>query len=1253
MAKSAGQDEQAEDAAQDAAPSKPRYKPRHIEPGPAVFGSVVSGVTERNVDDDEQAALASPAARSAAAARSQVHATGFPVPVHRSVWAPARVSRPPEQPAARAELPAAQPDDDDDDSAESFTEENDRKIAAMTPEQIEEAQREIMSKLDPETIKFLQQRRSATSTAPAAPAAEQQQPRSAESESLQHKQAAVAQHEIPASGFAHIDRFIDPSTAQPEKLKWMMELDERDARRQQQPAQQTKNEPADSHPEIRFDLHGRVMDESSLKDDRVVLDTSLYHHGDSPSKPGYSIPELTHLSKSTVPSQRAVSLRALARIIANVHAEAYPPEMAREVCRLFHKHDVLLHIRVAIDASHETVVFQAMQALAIFLGAAHAAAPASSVPDAEALWDKLALGRTGFRATPLSTQSLALFAAKSRGKDTSGVELPDDEGGTLASVIKLLKFDPVLGLLSTHLLVRIRFLLDNFDVPTAALVDVVRVLMVIARHSASSAQDILECAGLVDSLSRAVVALRWPLPNGSIDKLMLVRDTLRLFRVLCQSGRDATAALLKHNLVDVTVRYLTMMPADVVPDSESAGLRLKLDIATQVWLILGVVFTYSLGGRLFDEYRTLIVESVERAGSYAVRCARPGSSAARIVIRSASAKTLAAAARALLALLMRFRAEVNAGGEHDALQPFVAVFLNVLAAPAGGVPSAAGQPSASAAWVAEATLVGASVDLLAEYVSKALTFQFEASPVVMSTLRAVNAAIPALATRFVTLQALEPLRAALADSWGKLAASEMTIRNPISVPLCSSGVRAIALCLTDINALANAVEAVITADQLCQRHLATERSGRGTVAMSAACLDFVERLAISTPLCPFRSHGDWIRVFGQGKPSLLLAWTKAVSSKQTSAELAALPSTEIERVKTLVVHTGAVGVPDLLPGDEYLVAEWLNGHIFSTRMATASTHVPESSGAASSRAQLSRIFSLDIFASSPIQQSQALYRNDDAVVLRSLFFEPLDGAGSLPIRRDWMFGPIDRLYAEFKTHGLASVPEGTTQLVRAVLLFIRTMASSGCLDAVPPSMALVQMMKVFLLSEPDGGELFRDAEVAGVLDWAFMAFAARVDEPAADPSPGPDEDAEQAISADFGVVAQTQRQQRGSSLASLEEAMGGGTTFYQLYQELLDQFASVSFGARHFQKYLVLPLSMAFPHDYRIAFWTAIQPIVRSFDVTTDELVASGLSLDAFVRPVETDVDIRKIYASVRPQLAAGSFLLDVVHAHASPHGQQ
>ncbi|KAI8318238.1 hypothetical protein GQ54DRAFT_330008 [Martensiomyces pterosporus] len=79
---------------------------------------------------------------------------------------------------------------------------------------------------------------------------------------------------------------------------------------------------------VRFAFDGQIMTE---EESDIPTNTGLHHHGDDPEKPGYTIPELLHLSRSTVPAQRTVAMATLGCILHKFNIGVWSTAQSAEV----------------------------------------------------------------------------------------------------------------------------------------------------------------------------------------------------------------------------------------------------------------------------------------------------------------------------------------------------------------------------------------------------------------------------------------------------------------------------------------------------------------------------------------------------------------------------------------------------------------------------------------------------------------------------------------------------------------------------------------------------------------------------------------------------------------------------------------------------------------------------------------------------------------------------------------------------------
>ena len=200
--------------------------------------------------------------------------------------------------------------------AELIHSENVQLLASMTQEEILSEKEKLMCQLDPKLLAYMRNKSAkhqqplkavTTGQEPAVSAAATQPPEQAEQAVLKKLPFEVD------SRWLHMDK------VEPAKLAWMMADDATNAT--------TSSSEKRAH-SARFDFDGNLLgqqahEEEEKKDDQSALSNALYHHGNEPDLPGYSLDELFHLARSKFNQQRVLALKTLANIVQNCHTDAY------------------------------------------------------------------------------------------------------------------------------------------------------------------------------------------------------------------------------------------------------------------------------------------------------------------------------------------------------------------------------------------------------------------------------------------------------------------------------------------------------------------------------------------------------------------------------------------------------------------------------------------------------------------------------------------------------------------------------------------------------------------------------------------------------------------------------------------------------------------------------------------------------------------------------------------------------------------
>lgn len=103
------------------------------------------------------------------------------------------------------------------------------------------------------------------------------------------------------------------------------------------------------------------------KDESLTTDKGLYHHGEEPERPGYSLQELLQLSRSSTQQQRCTALTTLANIMEKTRKGWYDKALHPAPLAALSQKNILLLLRFSLDDSSVAVVTAALQALRAFL----------------------------------------------------------------------------------------------------------------------------------------------------------------------------------------------------------------------------------------------------------------------------------------------------------------------------------------------------------------------------------------------------------------------------------------------------------------------------------------------------------------------------------------------------------------------------------------------------------------------------------------------------------------------------------------------------------------------------------------------------------------------------------------------------------------------------------------------------------------------------------------------------------------------
>ncbi|XP_045305930.1 RNA polymerase II-associated protein 1 isoform X2 [Leopardus geoffroyi] len=486
---------------------------------------------------------------------------------------------------------------DAEQEAQTIHEENIAKLQAMAPEEILQEQQRLLAQLDPNLVAFLRSHshvhdqageKATEEQRPGGPSVEvtgeepivptsPSEPR--QEDELEPEAPALAPPVTPHKEWLHMD------TVELEKLQWTQDLPP--LRRQQ----------TQERMQARFSLQGELL----APDVDLPTHLGLHHHGEEAERAGYSLQELFHLTRSQVSQQRALALHVLAQVISRAQAGEFGDRLVGSVLRLLLDAGFLFLLRFSLDDRVDAVIAAAVRALQALLVA----------PGDEELLDSSFSWYHGALTFPLMPSQ----------EDREDDEDEDEEAPAEKAKRKspeegnrppsdLARHDIIKGLLATNLLPRLRYVLEVTCPAPSVVLDILAVLIRLARHSLESATRVLECPRLIETVVREFLPTSWsPMGVGPVLSLHKVpcATAMKLLRVLASAGRNIAARLLSSfDLRSRLSRFIAEAPQEMALPPEEAEM-----LSTEAFRLWAVAASYGQGSDLYRELYPVLMRALQ------------------------------------------------------------------------------------------------------------------------------------------------------------------------------------------------------------------------------------------------------------------------------------------------------------------------------------------------------------------------------------------------------------------------------------------------------------------------------------------------------------------------------------------------------------------------------------------------------------------------------------------------------------------
>ncbi|KAJ8291132.1 hypothetical protein GJAV_G00021740 [Gymnothorax javanicus] len=479
--------------------------------------------------------------------------------------------------------------------------ENQARLEGMSQSEILEEQQKLLAQLDPSLVEFVRSRKKKGSTVdpnrPVDPQGSLQPEHTAadcamaetdlrepepdqtemdEDEMDQPSQITVEELPVqPQKEWLHMDKL------EAEKLEWLRDLP---------PPRRRGTERA---MQARFDFNGNLIPPT----EDLPTHLGLHHHGEEPELAGYSLQELFHFSRSQVIQQRSLAITTLARILTKARLGDFTSCLKGSVTTALLDAGLLFLLRFALDDSVEGVMTAAVHALRALLIA----------PGDEDALDSTFSWFLGMEAFPLLPAAQEEEEEDDEGVGEAMKERLKEERKTDHDVARE---DVIKGLLRMKLLPRLRYILEIVRPAPSVVLDILEVLTRIARHSSSSATQVLDCPRLMQTVMSEFLPCSWtPSPSATPESLhgTPVAAAMKLLRVLASSGAQACARLLhKLGATERLSVLLALQPEDLPLERREA-----LSISTEALRLWAVAAGYGQGCGLYRDLYPLLLRALQ------------------------------------------------------------------------------------------------------------------------------------------------------------------------------------------------------------------------------------------------------------------------------------------------------------------------------------------------------------------------------------------------------------------------------------------------------------------------------------------------------------------------------------------------------------------------------------------------------------------------------------------------------------------
>ncbi|XP_023028847.1 RNA polymerase II-associated protein 1 isoform X2 [Leptinotarsa decemlineata] len=427
-------------------------------------------------------------------------------------------------------------------------EENVNLMKTMSEKEILEEREKLIATMDPAILSYLKSRRKKEKVETRNPTIKEQNEIA--------ENIDIADIETPSDVLAQpkAEKWLNFDVIETNKLAWMKNIDIPKLKKSEQF-------------EARFDFEGWLMPYS--ENDINEKNRILYHHGDEPGRPGYTLQELFQLSRSSVIQQKILALNSIANILSLNSTGVYDEILDIPIEQMF------FVIRFCLDDNTSAVLNAGIKAMRNLI---------YSQVDETCLDSLLGFG-LGF-VQPIIAVDNAM------------------EDDYTVNDQQLAEKNIVRCLARTEILTRIRYIINTVKPPLETIVYCLDILIRLARDSEFVLMKIFNCEDLMNSITKNFVPEVTKKSSATSAYGLPILQAVKLLRIISSRSKTLASKLIsRYKVLDSITLYLS----NDTFSSNVNGLRLQTE-CLNFWSVL---LHYGLALDYFSVFQPVLLHLLD------------------------------------------------------------------------------------------------------------------------------------------------------------------------------------------------------------------------------------------------------------------------------------------------------------------------------------------------------------------------------------------------------------------------------------------------------------------------------------------------------------------------------------------------------------------------------------------------------------------------------------------------------------------